>query len=205
MAPLSTVWESLNKQTGLCDYQYKLVDKNNNYIQRVYDFAEDKNKRLWIATMGFGLFYYDLKNEKEFTSIQSRTSLINEWIGCLHYSDDNKLYVGTYDGVNCIDLDSPDFQSHKILSQNVIYSIFEDDEGVVWLGSSEGLSGWNKNTKELTTYTTADGLPSNTIYAIQGDGKRFSLDKHQCRNFPIPKGKKRQIYQLLCQRRITGK
>ena len=162
----------LNKQTGLCDYQYKLVDKNNNYIQRVYDFAEDKNKRLWIATMGFGLFYYDLKT-KEFTSVQSQTSLINEWIGCLHYSDDNKLYVGTYDGVNCINLDSPDFQSHKILSQNVIYSIFEDADGVVWLGSSEGLSGWNKKTKELTTYTTADGLPSNTIYAIQGDGKDF--------------------------------
>ena len=162
----------LNKQTGLFDYQYKLVDKNNNYIQRVYDFAEDKNKRLWIATMGFGLFYYDLKT-KEFTSVQSQTSLINEWIGCLHYSDDNKLYVGTYDGVNCIDLDSPDFQSHKILSQNVIYSIFEDADGVVWLGSSEGLSGWNKKTKELTTYTTADGLPSNTIYAIQGDGKDF--------------------------------
>lgn len=136
----------LNKQTGLCDYQYKLVDKNNNYIQRVYDFAEDKNKRLWIATMGFGLFYYDLKT-KEFTSVQSRTSLINEWIDCLHYSDDNKLYVGTYDGVNCIDLDSPDFQSHKILSQNVIYSIFEDADGVVWLGSSEGLSGWNKKRK----------------------------------------------------------
>ena len=54
----------LNKQTGLCDYQYKLVDKNNNYIQRVYDFAEDKNKRLWIATMGFGLFYYDLKTKR---------------------------------------------------------------------------------------------------------------------------------------------
>ena len=89
------------------------------------------------------------------------------------YSDDNKLYVGTYDGVNCIDLDSPDFQSHKILSQNVIYSIFEDADGVVWLGSSEGLSGWNKKTKELTTYTTEDGLPSNTIYAIQGDGKDF--------------------------------
>ena len=81
--------------------------------------------------MGFGLFYYDLKT-KEFTSIQSRTSLINEWIGCLHYSDDNKLYVGTYDGVNCIDLDSPDFQSHKILSQNVIQS----------LKMTKELSGW---------------------------------------------------------------
>ena len=68
--------------------------------------------------MGFGLFYYDLKT-KEFTSIQSRTSLINEWIGCLHYSDDNKLYVGTYDGINCIDLDSLIFKvirySHKML------------------------------------------------------------------------------------------
>ena len=41
------------------------------------------------------------------------------------------------------------------------------------MGSSEGLSGWNKKTKELTTYTTADGLPSNTIYAIQGEGKDF--------------------------------
>lgn len=162
----------LNRQTGQCSYQYELVDKNNNYIQRVYDFAEDKNKRLWVATMGFGLFYYDLKTKK-FNSVQSNSSLINEWIGCLHYSADNKLYVGTYDGANCIDLDSPDFQSHKILSQNVIYSIFEDSDGVIWFGSSEGLSGWNKETKELTTYTTADGLPSNTIYAIQGDETDF--------------------------------
>lgn len=162
----------LDKQTGLCSYQHKLVDKNNNYIQRVYDFAEDKNKRLWIATMGFGLFYYDLKT-KEITSVQSKTSLINEWIGCLHYSDDNKLYAGTYDGMNCIDLDSPDFQSHKILAQQVIYSIYEDSHGIIWIGSSEGLSSWNKETKELKNYTTADGLPSNTIYAIQGDEKDF--------------------------------
>jgi ligand-binding sensor domain-containing protein len=192
----------LNKQTGLCDYQYKLVDKNNNYIQRVYDFAEDKNKRLWIATMLFGLFYYDLKT-KEFTSIQSRTSLINEWIGCLHYSDDNKLYVGTYDGVNCIDLDSPDFQSHKILSQNVIYSIFEDADGVVWLGSSEGLSGWNKKTKETNHLYDCRRIAPLIQYMPYKETEKISLDKHQC---GISNSKrKRQIYQLLCQRRITGK
>lgn len=158
----------LDKQTGQCDYQHKLVDKNNNYIQRVYDFAEDKNKRLWIATMGFGLYYYDLKT-KEFSSVQSKTSLINGWVGCLHYSNDNKLYVGTYDGVNCVDLSTTDFQSHKILPKHVIYSINEDANGIIWIGSSEGLTSWNKETKEITTYTTAEGLPSNTIYAIEGD------------------------------------
>ena len=158
----------LDKQTGQCSYQYKLVDKNNNYIQRVYDFAEDNNKRLWVATMGFGLFYYDLKT-KEFSSVQSETSLINDWINCLHYSSDNKLYVGTYDGVNCIDINSSDFQSYKILPQNVIYSIYEDTSGIIWIGSSEGLSSWNKETKKITTYTTTNGLPSNTIYAIEGD------------------------------------
>ena len=158
----------LDKQTGQCSYQYKLVDKNNNYIQRVYDFAEDNNKRLWVATMGFGLFYYDLKT-KEFSSVQSETSLINDWINCLHYSSDNKLYVGTYDGVNCIDLNSSDFQSYKILPQNVIYSIYEDTSGIIWIGSSEGLSSWNKETKKITTYTTTNGLPSNTIYAIEGN------------------------------------
>lgn len=162
----------LDRQTGQCSYQYKLVDKNKNYIQRVYDFVEDNNKRLWVATMGFGLFYYDLKT-KEFSSVQSETSLINDWISCLHYSTDNKLYVGTYDGVNCIDLNSPDFQSNKILPQNVIYSIYEDVHGIIWIGSSEGLSSWNKKTKEVTTYTTSDGLPSNTIYAIQGDENDF--------------------------------
>lgn len=162
----------LNKQTGQCSYQHKLVDKNNNYIQRIYDFTEDKNKRLWIATMGFGLFYYDLKT-KEFLSVQSQTSPINEWIGCLHYSNDNKLYVGTYDGINCIDLNTPDFQSHKILSQHVIYSIHEDAHGVIWLGSSEGLFSWDKKTPKMTSYTTADGLPSNTIYAIEGDENDF--------------------------------
>lgn len=162
----------LDRQTGMCTYQHNLVDKNNNYIQRVYDFAEDKNKRLWIATMGFGLFYYDLKT-KAFTPVQSHNTVINEWIDCLHYSDDNHLYVGTYDGLNCIDLNTPDFQNYKLLAQHVIYCIYEDSHGIIWIGSSEGLSSWNKETKELTTYTKADGLPSNTIYAIQGDENDF--------------------------------
>lgn len=162
----------LDRQTGLCTYQHNLVDKNNNYIQRIYDFAEDKNKRLWIATMGFGLFYYDLRS-KSFTPVQSQSTVINEWIDCLHYSDDNHLYVGTYDGLNCIDLSTPDFQSYKMLAQHVIYSIYEDSQGIIWIGSSEGLSSWNKVTKKLTTYTKTDGLPSNTIYAIQGDENDF--------------------------------
>lgn len=162
----------LDKQTGQCTYQYKLVDNNNNYIQRVYDFAEDNNKRLWIATMGFGLFYYDLRT-KEFISVYDKTPLVNTWIGCLHYSDDNKLYVGTYDGMNCIDLTTSDFKSHKILSQHVIYSIHEDVHGIIWLGSSEGLFSWDKKTQKMTSYTTADGLPSNTIYAIEGDENDF--------------------------------
>ena len=162
----------LNRQTGECSYQYKLEDKNNNYIQRVYDFDEDNDKRLWIATMGFGLFYYDLRT-KEFVSVQSNSLPINEWIGCLHYANDNQLYVGTYDGVSCVDLNTTDYQSHKILSQHVIYSIHEDADGVIWIGSSEGLASWNKETKELMTYTTAEGLPSNTVYAIEGDENGF--------------------------------
>jgi signal transduction histidine kinase/ligand-binding sensor domain-containing protein/DNA-binding response OmpR family regulator len=158
----------LDRQTGMCNYQHQLVDNNGNYIQRIYDFVEDRNKRLWIATMGFGLYYYNLRTQ-QFVSIQSQTSDINNWIGCLQYSDDNQLYVGTYDGMNCIDLNTTDYQSYKILPQHVIYSIYEDKKGLIWLGTSEGLSSYNKETKKITTYTTDDGLPSNTVYAIEGD------------------------------------
>ncbi|NDV57108.1 two-component regulator propeller domain-containing protein [Bacteroides sp. 519] len=162
----------LDRKTGNCTYQHDLVDKNGNNIQRVYDFAEDKNKRLWIATMGAGLFYYDLA-KKQFVYSDAANTNVNSWICCLFYSNDNKLYVGSYDGVNCIDLDTYDFKNLKLFSSHLIYSIYEDKDGVIWMGSAQGLCKWDKTTGETTKFTTANGLPSNTIYAIEESDDDF--------------------------------
>lgn len=189
----------LDKQTGKCTYQQDLLDENNNIVQRVYNFAEDRNKRLWIATMGAGLFYYDLK-DKRLVHSPDANKQINNWISCLFYSSDNTLYAGTYDGITSIDLNTDEFKSRHLFGQHIVFSIYEDRKGIIWLGTSDGLASWNPQNEELTTYTIADGLPSTAVYSIQGDEQdflwistnagisQFHLTSHQFINYYVGDG-----------------
>ena len=162
----------LDKKTGRCFYLKGLADENGKFVQRVYGFAEDRDKRLWIATMGAGLFYYDMRTG-ELNYPTEVNCHVSKWINCLFLSGDNKLYVGTYDGVTCLDLATGNFKSFTLLEQHIIFSIYEDRDGLVWIGTADGLSCWNAKSKELAHYTVKDGLPANTVYAIQGDGQGY--------------------------------
>ena len=186
----------LDKKTGQCSYLQNLTDKHGNRIQRVYDLVEDQDKRLWIATMGAGLFYYDLKTGQSVYDPKFNAATEKyKWISCLLYAGDNHLYVGTYDGIRCIDLSTDDFKTEEILSRHIIHSLYEDPQGNIWIGSSDGLAEWNPQTRQLKTYTTAHGLSSNAVYAIKGDGQdnlwistnagmsRFNLNTHTFSNF----------------------
>ena len=162
----------------------------------MYDLVEDQDKRLWIATMGAGLFYYDLKTGQSVYDPKFNAATEKyKWISCLLYAGDNHLYVGTYDGIRCIDLSTDDFKTEEILSRHIIHSLYEDPQGNIWIGSSDGLAEWNPQTRQLKTYTTAHGLSSNAVYAIKGDGQdnlwistnagmsRFNLNTHTFSNF----------------------
>ena len=157
----------LDRETGRCIYLKELLDQEGNRVQRVYDFVEDKNKRLWIATMGAGLYYYELKTNK--LKYPEKANKNNKWINCLLYSKDNKLYTGTYDGVYCINLNSDEFITKKVLTRRIVFSIYEDKKGIIWIGTSDGLSSWNPKNQQLVTSTTENGLPSDAVYAIVGD------------------------------------
>ncbi|MDO4164636.1 MAG: two-component regulator propeller domain-containing protein [Bacteroides sp.] len=157
----------LNRQTGRCTYMHDLLDSKGNKIQRVYNFQEDGDKRLWIATMSSGLFYYDLKAER-FVHPDINVQ-INPWVDCLLYSKDNKLYVGTYNGISCIDLSTDELKTETILPGHIAHTLYEDSKGIIWIGTATGLISWDKKNNQTKTYTTDDGLPSNTIYAIAAD------------------------------------
>lgn len=155
----------VDRQTGVCNY-LNLVDKEGNAIHRVYAIVEDNKKRLWIATMGNGLFCYDLKT-KEITDFASYA--FDNWISSLHYASDNKLYLGTYNFLGCIDLNATTFELQKVLEGHIIHSIFEDKKGVIWASTSDGLARWDRESQEIKEYTTQNGLPSDVIYSVQQD------------------------------------
>ena len=52
------------------------------------------------------------------------------------------------------------------LSDNVIYELYLDDSGTLWIGTLNGLTSFNRKTNTWKTYTTKDGLVSNTIASI---------------------------------------
>lgn len=160
----------LDRQTGRCSYLKELLDENGKFVQRVYGFAEDRKKRLWIATMGAGLFYYDIRNGQLVYPVGVNGE-VSKWINSLFYSSDNKLYAGTYDGVTCIDLTSDDFSCYTLLEHHIVFSMYEDEKKSIWIGTSDGLFCWKPEEQELTNYTIKDGLPCNTVYGIQGDGQ----------------------------------
>ena len=49
---------------------------------------------------------------------------------------------------------------------DVIYSICEDNEGNIWLGTRSGAARINKKTHKMSVFTEEDGLGGNNIYKI---------------------------------------
>ncbi|WP_439581605.1 hybrid sensor histidine kinase/response regulator transcription factor [Dyadobacter bucti] len=171
----------LDRKTGKFTYSDKLSDKNGDNVQRVFDIREDSEKRLWIATMGSGIFCKDLRTGavEHFDALPGRISLPkenflpNSWVNCLLIAKDNKLFIGTFNGLACLDLDTKNFVStfgaNSLLKGVVIYSLFDDDKGNLWAGTSQGLKKIDRASKVITTFAVGDGLPSNLIGAVRGD------------------------------------
>ena len=141
----------LDTKTGHCEY-LRLLDQTSNLIESVYCFAEDNNKTLWIGTMGGGLYHMDI-NTKEIvccpmlaktnTDWRKTNMLHNSWINSLLYTSEGKLYIGTYDGLGCVDIKTMDFisplKNRRILYGDVIYALHEGSDGSIWIGTSKGL------------------------------------------------------------------
>ncbi|MCL3779003.1 hybrid sensor histidine kinase/response regulator [Prolixibacteraceae bacterium JC049] len=106
----------------------------------VIAISEDALGRMWFGTRE-GLFYHDGKSFTSFYSKQGdNNSLTNSSIRCLYQEDNDKLWVGTENGVNCIDLKNLKIEQY-FLADNmpaVIRTIFKGTDNNIWVFSSQG-------------------------------------------------------------------
>lgn len=170
----------MNTQTGHCEY-INLLDEKSAPVESVYSFAEDNRKTLWVGTMGAGLYNIDINtgrvNNWEPPTKESDWNLINKlhnsWINCLLHTSDDRLYIGTYDGLGCLDIQNMDFVSplknRRILYGDVVYALYESRDGHIWIGTAKGLKSLDPKTNQVNEYTIEDGLPSNFICGIKED------------------------------------
>src|SRR6185295_1119194 len=87
------------------------------------------------------------------------------------------LWIGTIGGgLNRLDPATGRFTAFRndstnpsSISDNAVWSIHEDPEGILWLGTRGGLHRFDPQTGKATAYHVRDGLPNETVYGILGD------------------------------------
>lgn len=103
--------------------------------------------RVWLATEGDGLYLYDTKTRelKNYRYANGKSGLNSNYVRSLALDTENRLWVGTYGGLNIYKEGTDSFLSMKSseiqegsLSQNSVRSIFRDSQGGMWLGTYWG-------------------------------------------------------------------
>ncbi|GHT49010.1 hybrid sensor histidine kinase/response regulator [Bacteroidia bacterium] len=185
-----------NRKTQSFDSYYNTNTPNKLSFDHISAFVQDKAGILWIATDGGGLNSFDPETKqinyyKAGSGNAKEYQLSSNWVYTLHIDKENKIWVGTYSGVNLFDPETKTFSNsnlqNSILNAKLIYTINEDYRGNIWLGGFSGLYCMDKKTGQITQRTTLDGLPDNMINGIEEDDEHdlwLSTGNGLCRYDP---------------------
>ena len=151
------------------DSSKTLIDDHINAL------CSDKSGNLWIATNG-GLQVYNPKMDT-FSAYTRENGMLNtNNITALFYGQNNRMLIGTAEGLVILDLSTREKMvltgnstNIQTFTNNYITQIYEDSRGLIWIGPREGLNILNTVKDELSHLTEKDGLCNNLICGIAED------------------------------------
>jgi ligand-binding sensor domain-containing protein/DNA-binding CsgD family transcriptional regulator len=124
----------------------------------------DHKGQVWIGTEDAGLDRYDPKNDS-FVHFRNdphnSNSIPSDFIRTLFEDSRGQLCIGTEDNGLVILKDDGTFVSFDTddgLASNIVYSILEDDQHNLWLGTTKGLSKLNVETGAIKNYSAYNNL-----------------------------------------------
>jgi len=204
-------------------YRFDSGDTRSISSDNVSCLIEDHTGRFWIGT-DKGLNVFDLATEK-FTRFKTNpddpNSLSHNIITSLCEDRLNNLWIGTNDKLNRLAVSDPlpvnpifcHYYKNPLdpcsgLNSDVVLSVFEDQAGVIWIGTHAG--GINKIAPERNRFIhykrelfNSQSLPGEIVWSFCEDhqGKlwvglaggglcRIDRDKNRFKNFlPVPEQK----------------
>ena len=112
----------------------------NNLILDIEPYTKDNDSKLWIGTET-GLVLFDRKSFKSQVFNTFNSDFQNEVVKCIFPLKNGNVYFGTdfgfyhfnsVTGESMISTHDP-FNNYS-LANNVVWDIFEDNAGILWLG-----------------------------------------------------------------------
>lgn len=97
------------------------------------------------------------------------------YIVALMVDQQGVVWAGTW-GAGLARFDGKEWQNFTVadgLPGNHVFMLYEDDDGVIWVGTSNGLA--RRDGESFKVFTTADGLFSNRVFSMNtaSDGSRW--------------------------------
>ena len=179
-------------------FNYNSSDSSSLNSNNAWTIYEDREKNIWIGTHGGGLnLYHPATNS--FTHYKYNPndpqSISGNKILAIHEDAFGNLWLGTEGGgLNLFNRQTQTFtrfahdDNKNSLPGDVVSGIYEDAGGNLWLATTDGLSCLDTKTRSFTNYTTANGLPANSIFGILPDGNKLWLSSsHGISEFDIAK------------------
>lgn len=161
------------------DGRFTHITSSINNIFEIRPSAGDG--KYWVSTMGNGFFLFDAASKQwtqyspDWSRGEEGTKIIGNPYVYTMLQVGSRLYVGTADGLTVCRVNEDGTitkASRKMLRYNSIrYIVASADKQTVWVATNKGLVRLDVKTSTTTTYTTADGLPNNSIMSLQLDGK----------------------------------
>ena len=160
----STGVSRLNRrQMTFDDYSMKT---ETGALTTAHDIDSDIRGRMWVGTMGNGLYCYDKSSNRAISINQFNTSM-HKWIDRVFVANDGTLWLGTYDGLERVNTQSPTYESFRYLKRTIVYDIVQDKDQTLWLATTVGLVNFSTEGDTLQVFTTEEGLPSQSLASLQ--------------------------------------
>lgn len=153
--------------------------------KEVLSLMAEPGKGIWVGTNGNGLLFYSFADKKisHFVHIPNRLySLSDNRIYSIFKDNNNNIWVGTFNGLNRLDRETPKFRSYRnnsefsnSLSNNSVWCFIEDKPNVIWIGTDDGINIFDKVNNNYSFIRKMPGnensLSGNEVRSMLKDQK----------------------------------
>ncbi|MDX2188613.1 MAG: two-component regulator propeller domain-containing protein [Bacteroidota bacterium] len=146
---------------------YSFEPNNPFYIpfKKIWCLMEDHKGNIWVGTQEGGVFMLDIQNKKvkHFAfDMKNPNSLASVSIRSLFEANDGSIWIGhSGAGLDKLNLKTgkiTHFSENEGLCNEVIWSITQDQKGMIWLSTDNGISRLNPYNNTFSNFNTSDGL-----------------------------------------------